>query len=208
MAVAELNAAGGLLGQQVEVVSVDDYCDGEQGAAAARKLIAAGVVFAAGHLCSGAAIPASVLYEEAGIIMISGSATNPKLTEQGFRNVFRVVNRDSEQARLAGDYLAGHWAEAKIGIPHDGTVYGQGLAEATKSSSISTTSGKHISARSRRASRTTARRWQDSRRPGSRSSSTAATQKIYPSLAAHGKLARFQRGQGAERMNFLNASVH
>jgi branched-chain amino acid transport system substrate-binding protein len=132
MAVAELNGAGGLLGQQVEVVSVDDYCDGQQGAAAARKLIAAGVVFAAGHLCSGAAIPASALYEEAGIIMISGSATNPKLTEQGFRNVFRVVNRDSEQARLAGDYLAGHWAQAKIGILHDGTVYGQGLAEATK----------------------------------------------------------------------------
>jgi branched-chain amino acid transport system substrate-binding protein len=132
MAVAELNQAGGLLGQSVEVIAVDDYCEAEQGAAAARKLIADGVAFVAGHLCSGAAIPASELYHEAGIIMISGSATNPKLTEHGFSNVFRVVNRDSEQARLAGDYLAAEWADAKIGIVHDGTVYGQDLAEETR----------------------------------------------------------------------------
>jgi branched-chain amino acid transport system substrate-binding protein len=132
MAVAELNAAGGVLGQSVEVVVADDYCEAEQGVAAARKLIAADVVFVAGHLCSGSAIPASELYEEAGIIMISGTATNPKLTERGLRNVFRVVNRDSEQARLAGDYLAEQWAHAKIAILHDGTVYGRDLAEATK----------------------------------------------------------------------------
>jgi branched-chain amino acid transport system substrate-binding protein len=132
MAVAEINQAGGLLGQPIEVVVVDDYCDGEQAIAAAGKLIAAEVVFVAGHLCSGAAIPASGLYEEAGIISISGTATNPKLTEQGYRNVFRVVNRDSEQARLAGVYLAEQWADAQIGILHDGTVYGQDLADATR----------------------------------------------------------------------------
>jgi branched-chain amino acid transport system substrate-binding protein len=132
MAVAEINEAGGLLGQPIEMIVVDDYCDGEQGVAAARKLIVDGVVFVAGHLCSGAAIPASALYQEAGIIMISGTATNPKLTEQGFRNVYRVVNRDSEQARLAGDHLAERWADAKIAILHDGTVYGQDLAEATR----------------------------------------------------------------------------
>ena len=131
MAVAEINEAGGLLGEPVEVVLADDYCDPEQGVAAARKLIADRVVFVAGHLCSGAAIPASALYQEAGIIMISGTATNPKLTEQGFRNVFRMVNRDSEQARLAGDYLAERWADARIAILHDGTVYGRDLAEET-----------------------------------------------------------------------------
>ena len=114
------------------MIVADDYCDGEQAVEAARKLIADGVVFVAGHLCSGAAIPASALYQEAGIVMISPSATNPKLTEQGFGNVFRVVKRDSEQAKLAGDYLAERWADAKIAILHDGTVYGQGLAEATK----------------------------------------------------------------------------
>jgi branched-chain amino acid transport system substrate-binding protein len=132
MAVAEINEAGGLLGELVEVVQADDYCDAEQGVAAARKLIADGVVFVAGHLCSGAAIPASALYQEAGIIMISPSATNPKLTEQGLRNVFRVFNRDSEQARLAGDYLAEQWADARIAILHDGTAYGRDLAEQTQ----------------------------------------------------------------------------
>ena len=64
--------------------------------------------------------------------MISPSATNPKLTEQGFRNVFWVVKRNSEQARLAGEYLAERWADAKIAILHDGSVYGQDLAEATR----------------------------------------------------------------------------
>jgi branched-chain amino acid transport system substrate-binding protein len=77
MAVAELNEAGGLLAEPIEAVVVDDYCDSEQGVAAARKLIADGVVFVAGHLCSGAAIPASALYQEAGIIMIAPTATNP-----------------------------------------------------------------------------------------------------------------------------------
>jgi branched-chain amino acid transport system substrate-binding protein len=132
IAVTELNQGGGLLGQPIELIVADDYCDGEQGVAAARKLIADGVVFVAGHLCSGAATPASALYEEAGVIMIAPTATNPKLTEQGFRYVFRVVNRDSEQARLAGDYLAEQWANARIAILHDGTVYGQDLAEETR----------------------------------------------------------------------------
>ena len=132
VAVAELNQAGGLLGELIELIIADDYCDGEQGVAAARKLIADGVVFVSGHLCSGAAIPASALYQEAGTIMIAPTATNPKLTEQGFRNVFRVVNRDTEQARLAGDYLAEQWADARIAILHDGTVYGRDLAEETR----------------------------------------------------------------------------
>jgi branched-chain amino acid transport system substrate-binding protein len=132
LALAELNQAGGLLGESIQLIVADDYCDAEQGIALARKLIGDGVIFVAGHLCSGAAIPASALYQEAGIIMIAPTATNPKLTEQGFHNVFRVVNRDSEQARLAGDYLAEQWADARIAILHDGTVYGQDLAEETR----------------------------------------------------------------------------
>jgi ABC-type branched-subunit amino acid transport system substrate-binding protein len=53
LAVAELNEAGGLLGEPIELIVADDYCDGQQAVAAARKLIAEGVVFVAGHLCSG-----------------------------------------------------------------------------------------------------------------------------------------------------------
>jgi branched-chain amino acid transport system substrate-binding protein len=83
-AVAELNARGGVLGQQVRVVEGDDDCDPEQGVAAARKLVADGVVFVSGHVCSGAAIPASAVYEAHDVLNIAPTATNPRLMEQGF----------------------------------------------------------------------------------------------------------------------------
>jgi branched-chain amino acid transport system substrate-binding protein len=75
LAVAELNETGGVLGETVEVVTADDYCDGEQAVAAANKLVADRVVAVVGHSCSGAAIPASAVYEAAGIVMISNTAT-------------------------------------------------------------------------------------------------------------------------------------
>ena len=132
LAVADLNAAGGVLGQQVEVVTADDYCDGEQAVAAANKLVAAGVVFVAGNPCSGAAIPASEVHAAAGILMISNAATNPVLTERGLDNVFRVVGRDDQQGTIAGNYLADRWGDKSIAIVHDGEAYGRGLAEETR----------------------------------------------------------------------------
>lgn len=131
-AVADLNDGGGVLGEPIEMTIADDYCDGEQGVAAANKLVAHGVVFVVGHICSGASIPASQVYADAGILMISPGSTNPTLTEQGLGNVFRVIGRDDRQGAMAGDYLADHWAERKIAIVHDGELYGQGLAEETK----------------------------------------------------------------------------
>ena len=88
MEVAELNATGGVLGQQVELLMVDDYCDPAQAVAAAKKLVEARVAAVIGHYCSGASIPASKVYAEAGILMISPYSTNPTLTEQGFRQRF------------------------------------------------------------------------------------------------------------------------
>ena len=110
MKVAELNQAGGVLGQPVEILPVDDFCDPDQAAAAARKLVAAHVATVIGHLCSGAAIAASQIYQEAGILLISG-ATNSKLTDQGFRTVFRITGsrhaaRD-DGSRSARPKLAG-----------------------------------------------------------------------------------------------------
>jgi branched-chain amino acid transport system substrate-binding protein len=127
-----LNAKGGVLGEPVEMTIADDYCDGEQGVAAANKLVADSVVFVVGHICSGASIPASKVYADAGILMISPGSTNPTLTEQGFRNVFRVIGRDDLQGAMAGNYPADRWADHKIAIIHDGELYGQGLAEETK----------------------------------------------------------------------------
>ena len=132
MKVAELNEAGGVLGQRVEILPVDDYCDPEQAIAAARKLVAAHVAVVIGHLCSGAAIAASKLYEEAGILFFGSPATNPRLTDQGFRTIFRITGRDTLQGIMAADYLAERWADQNIAIIHDGGAYGEGVAEAAR----------------------------------------------------------------------------
>jgi branched-chain amino acid transport system substrate-binding protein len=129
--VAELNEAGGVLGQRIELLPVDDYCDPGQAVAAAHKLVAARVAAVIGHVCSGAAIPASKIYEEAGVLLITVS-TNPKLTDQGFRTVFRVLGRDTQQGTMAANYLAERWGAQEIAIVHDGGAYGKGVAEATK----------------------------------------------------------------------------
>ncbi|ASY59838.1 MULTISPECIES: branched-chain amino acid ABC transporter substrate-binding protein [Sinorhizobium] len=132
MAVAEINAAGGVLGEQVRLIVADDFCDPQQAVAAARKLVADRAVFVVGHYCSGASIPASKIYAAAGVLQISPSSTNPALTEQGHANVFRVCSRDDAQGLKAGNYLADQWGTKKIAILHDDTTYGKGLAEETK----------------------------------------------------------------------------
>jgi branched-chain amino acid transport system substrate-binding protein len=90
------------------------------------------VVFVVGHACSEASIPASKVYEAAGILQISPASTNPMLTEQGRANVFRTIGRDDAQGTVAGNYLADHWGDKKIAILHDNTTYGKGLADETK----------------------------------------------------------------------------
>ncbi len=132
LAVADLNAAGGVLGQQVQLITADDFCDPEQAVAAARKLVSEGVIFVVGHYCSHSSIPASEIYEAAGVLMISPASSNPMLTELGRANVFRVQTRDDVVGVVAGDYLADHWADKKIAILHDNTTFGKGLAELTK----------------------------------------------------------------------------
>jgi branched-chain amino acid transport system substrate-binding protein len=132
MAVADLNAAGGVLDQRVELITADDFCDPEQAVAAARKVVNDGVIFVVGHLCSGASIPASEIYAAAGVLMISPTSTNPMLTELGRVNVFRLAHRDEATGIVIGNYLADHWADKKIAILHDDTTFGKGVAELTK----------------------------------------------------------------------------
>jgi branched-chain amino acid transport system substrate-binding protein len=129
LAVAELNAAGGVLGQRVELIVGDDFCDPDQAVALARKLISDGVAFVAGHWCSHSAIPASKIYQEAGILMIAPGAISAKLTDEGGPNVFRVCGRDDRQATKVADYLADHRSGKKIAILDDGTTFGTGLAD-------------------------------------------------------------------------------
>ena len=132
MAIADLNARGGVLGEQLKLISLDDACDSGQAVAAAQRLVAAKVPFVVGHQCSGASIPAAKVYEEARVIQMTSSSTNPRLTEEGRMNVFRICGRDDQQGAIAGDYLADHWRTAKIAILSDGSVYGKGLADETR----------------------------------------------------------------------------
>jgi branched-chain amino acid transport system substrate-binding protein len=132
LALEDLSSEKYLLGERVELITVDDYCDHEQAIAAAHRLVEASVSAVFGPLCSGAAIPASEIFAEAGILMISPSATNPALTEQGFRTVFRVIGRDDVQGKIAADLLAQRWGNDKIAILHDGEIYGKGLASEVK----------------------------------------------------------------------------
>ena len=128
IAIEDLNAEGGVLGQPLRPVVVDDFCNGEQAIAAAEKLIEAEVNIVIGHQCSGAMIPASELYEAAGIIVISPAATNPLVTDRGLQMVFRTSGRDDQQGTIAGDTLAEGWKNKNIAIIHDGQAYGQGIA--------------------------------------------------------------------------------
>ncbi len=132
LAVADINAKGGVLGEQLVLSIGDDACDPKQAVAVANKFASEGVVFVAGHFCSGSSIPASQVYTEEGVIQISPASTNPKLTEEGGANVFRVCGRDDQQGIVAGDYLADHYADKKIALLHDKTAYGKGLADETK----------------------------------------------------------------------------
>jgi branched-chain amino acid transport system substrate-binding protein len=132
MAVADLNAQGGVLGQRLRLIVADDACDADQAVAVANQLVSERVATVIGHLCSGSSIPASSVYTKAGVVMISPASTNPKLTDQGKPNVFRVIGRDDQQGVIAGDYLADRWGTQKIAILHDGQPYGKGLAEETR----------------------------------------------------------------------------
>jgi branched-chain amino acid transport system substrate-binding protein len=134
LAVEDLNAKGGVLAQSVELIVGDDFCDPDQAVALARKLVSDGVVFVAGHRCSHASIPASKVYEQAGILMISPSSASAKLTDEGGPNVFRVYGRDDQQGTMVGEYLADHWADKEIAILDDGTVWGAGVANAVRRS--------------------------------------------------------------------------
>jgi branched-chain amino acid transport system substrate-binding protein len=132
LAAEEVNAKGGVLGSKIEIVSFDDACDAQQSVTAAHKLLDAGVVAVAGGYCSSAAIPASAVYHDAGVAFVADASSNPKLTDQGFENVFRVIGRDDQQGPYAAGFMMKVLKATRIAIIHDNTLYAKGLADATK----------------------------------------------------------------------------
>jgi branched-chain amino acid transport system substrate-binding protein len=131
-AVADLNAAGGVLGQQLKLEIGDDACDPKQAVAVANRMVNKGIKLMAGHFCSGSSIPASEVYAEEGILQISPASTNPQLTERGLDNVFRTCGRDDQQGIVAGNFIADSFAGKRIAVVHDKQTYSKGLADETK----------------------------------------------------------------------------
>lgn len=131
-AVKEINDAGGIKGEKVVVVYGDDASDPRQGVAAANELVGQGVVAVIGHYNSSVSIPTSTIYAEEGIVQISPASTNPQLTEQGLKTVFRTCGRDDQQGLVAGTFIANKYKGKNVAILHDQTTYGKGLADATK----------------------------------------------------------------------------
>ena len=131
-AVKDLNAKGGVLGEQLSLRVGDDACDPKQAVAVANQMVNEGVVLMAGHFCSGSSIPASSVYNEEGILQISPASTNPQLTEQGFDNVFRMCGRDDQQGQVAANYVVDNDVGSTIAVIHDKTAYGKGLADEFK----------------------------------------------------------------------------
>ena len=128
-AVAGINAAGGLLGQQIAVEIADDGCSEERAPAVANQLVGADVVFVVGHFCSAAAIAASSVYAAAGIVAIAPGAPDPQYTEGRPGNgIFRLFGRSDEQGRVVATALGANFAEAVVAAVDDRTPYGRGLA--------------------------------------------------------------------------------
>ncbi len=144
-AAADINAAGGILGMQVEITIGDDVSDPKQGVSVANKFLGDGVKFVVGHFNSGVTMPASEVYRENGMLAITPSATNPCVTDRKLGPcgenwkeaapdllIFRTCGRDDQQGAVAGDYIVNSLAGKVVAIIHDKTPYGQGLADATK----------------------------------------------------------------------------
>lgn len=132
LAVDQLNAKGVEIGGKkvkLELVAEDDQADPKTATLVAQKLVDSKVVAVVGHFNSGASIPASRIYSDAGIPQISPGSTNPKYTQQGFKTTFRVLANDLQQGKVIGEFAVKNLDGKKVAIIDDRTAYGQGLAD-------------------------------------------------------------------------------
>ena len=131
-AIKDINAKGGVDGKMLEAKEYDDACDPKQAVAVANKVVNDGVKFVIGHLCSSSTQPASDIYEDEGVIMITPAATSPDITARGYKLVFRTIGLDSAQGPAAGNYIADHVKPKVVAVLHDKQQYGEGIATAVK----------------------------------------------------------------------------
>ena len=135
-AVDEINAKGGVLGKQIKLDFEDDQCDPKQAVSIANRIVGNGVMFIDGHACSGASIPASAVYAEAGALMMSPASSNPVMTDdaaaKGWSTIMRLYTRDDAQGAFIGPWIAKKYAGKNVVILHDKSAYGQGVADAVR----------------------------------------------------------------------------
>jgi branched-chain amino acid transport system substrate-binding protein len=132
LAVSEWNAKGGVLGKKIEAVVGDDAADPKQAVAIANKFVNQKVDAVVGHWNSNCSINASSFYQAAKIVMISPASTNPRLTLQGYKTVFRVCGTDEQQGGVAAQFVLKKIKPNRVAVIHDKTTYGQGLADIFK----------------------------------------------------------------------------
>ncbi|VFS86006.1 Leu/Ile/Val-binding protein precursor [Raoultella planticola] len=131
-AVADINAKGGIKGNKLQIVKYDDACDPKQAVAVANKVINDGIKYVIGHLCSSSTQPASDIYEDEGVLMITPAATAPELTARGYKMILRTTGLDSDQGPTAAKYIIEKVKPQRIAIVHDKQQYGEGLARAVQ----------------------------------------------------------------------------
>jgi len=131
-AVEHVNARGGVLGEPLRLAVADDECGLEEAVTAAETLVRAGVVMVVGHMCSHSSLLAAAIYDISDIVMITPSSTHPRVTGENRPNVFRLIGHDDQQAEAAAALIASRWPGRRLAIAHDDSVYGRGLALATR----------------------------------------------------------------------------
>lgn len=132
MAIERINQAGGVNGSQLEGVVFDDACDPKQAVAVANRIVNDDIRFVVGHLCSSSTQPASDIYEDEGILMVTAASTSPEITERGYKLLFRTIGLDSLQGPTAGKYIAEQIKPKKVAVIHDKQQYGEGIATAVR----------------------------------------------------------------------------
>ena len=132
-ALEQINAAGGINGNKIEAVIVDDACEPKQGPVAANRVVNSKIQYVVGPVCSGAAIAAAPIYNNEGVVVVTPSATSPALTEgKNYTSIFRTIGRDDQQGPFAAKFIAQNVKPKKVAVLHDKQSYGQGIATAVR----------------------------------------------------------------------------
>ncbi len=133
-AIEQINAAGGVLGKQLEAVTIDDGCEPKQGPVVANRVVNSKIHYVVGHVCSGATIAATNIYNNEGVVMVTPSATSPAVTDgKNYDMIFRTIGRDDQQGPAAARFIIEKIKPKQVAVLHDKQSYGQGIATAVKS---------------------------------------------------------------------------